>query len=302
MKFSIHHYPSVTKTISRFSSLTLCCLLFTPAAVTALEKPDDRPGEELRDGRDGQDGRESREGKKKKRDDDRRGRGSNFKSLDTDTDGYLSFEEFSASERLARIEEEKRRRLFNFLDRNKDAKLEEKELKPRDHGWLSGLLKDFRRLDRDQSDALDLAEFSQAKEVAEKEEDARVAIFKRIDRNKDGVIQREELKGSGRSKSRHDLDFKKYDTNDSGGLDYAEFSKLPFVGRLPDERRRAHFDRIDTDNNGEISRDETRAAPRKSPRPPRLKDEKGPDRPRPPRPDQPGPPEPLAPAEDAPSE
>jgi Ca2+-binding EF-hand superfamily protein len=189
-----------------------------------------------------------------------------FKALDKDGDGFLSFEEFSQSERLLRIDEEKRRKLFDFLDRNKDGKLHMRELRPAVPRWMSSVHKEFDRLDVNKSGSLDFVEFSKASQIAKMDERERRKLFKRLDRNKDQAIQRAELRGPGgpgnsrEHKAHPKIDFEKYDTNQSGGLDFDEYSRLPWMSRIPEERRKMIFEKLDRDKNGEISPEEVKSA------------------------------------------
>lgn len=199
--------------------------------------------------------------------------GVDFKTLDADEDGFLSFEEFSQSPRLARIDVKKRLKLFNYLDRDKDGKLQMRELRHQPPQYMQTLRKDFKRLDVDESGGLDFLEFSKAMQLSKMDEAELRLIFKRLDRNKDGSVQRSELKGKlgpGGGKGPHHIDLKKYDVDASGGLDFEEFSKLPWLGRIPEGRKKRLFQKLDQDNNGEVSPKEVRAvwADRRQPGPP----------------------------------
>jgi Ca2+-binding EF-hand superfamily protein len=185
------------------------------------------------------------------------GVGRNFKVLDLDGDGFLSFEEFSKSKRLVRMPEVKRRKLFDYLDRNKDAKLDLRELRPAPPSWMVALRKEFSRLDKDQTGALDFVQFTKSSQIAKMNKGDQIRLFRRLDQNKDQRIRMKEL-----SKIRHrgcpEIDLKKYDTNRSGGLDFDQFSKIPWVSRIPEERRKKVFGKIDLDKDGEISPREIR--------------------------------------------
>ena len=188
--------------------------------------------------------------------------GVDFKTLDADEDGFLSFEEFSQSPRLARIDVKKRRKLFNYLDRDKDGRLQMRELRHQPPQYMLALRKDFERLDVDESGGLDFLEFSKATQLSKMNEDELRLIFKKLDRNKDGNVQRFEIKvklGPGGGRGARHIDFKKYDVNSSGGLDFEEFSKLPWLGRIPEGRKKRLFQKLDQDHNGEVSPKEVRA-------------------------------------------
>lgn len=191
------------------------------------------------------------------------GVGRNFKVLDVNGDGFLSFEEFSQSARLSRIDEDKRRKLFDFLDRNEDGKIHTRELRHHEPRWLVSLRKAFNQLDTDQSRGLDFDEFSKAPQLPEMEERDLKRIFKRLDRNNDQSIDRSELKGPGGPggpKGGLRIDLKKYDTNQSGGVDFDEYSRMPWMGRIPEDRRKKLFEKLDRNKNGEISPEEVKAA------------------------------------------
>lgn len=191
--------------------------------------------------------------------------GIDFKTLDTDGDGFLSFDEFSQSARLSRMDVKKRRKLFDYLDRNNDGRLHMRELRFQPPRCIAVLRKEFDLLDLDGSGALNLAEFSKAAPLEKMDEKARRRLFKSLDKNRDQLIQRSELKmkgfhgGRDVRKGPHPNHFKKYDVNSSGGLDFDEFSKLPWVGRIPENRKKMLFDELDQNNDGEVSPTEVRA-------------------------------------------
>lgn len=189
-----------------------------------------------------------------------RPRSKAFEAVDANKDGVLSFGEFSQMGRLTKMDEPKRRKLFDFLDRDKDGKLHLRELQPREPSWLAPLRQGFAELDADKNGGLDLKEFSQCPQMAHKGEDVVSRIFARTDRNNNKRIERFELKWSGGPRARPPVDFAKYDSNTSGGLDFAEYSRLPLMGKVPEERRKKLFERIDADKSGEISAAEVKAA------------------------------------------
>ena len=183
-----------------------------------------------------------------------------FQAVDIDKNGELTFEEFSAIGRLAKMDEKKRRKLFDFLDRNSDGKLHMRELQSREPSWIASVRKNFAQIDSDNSGNLNLFEFSNALDFTDKPKDLTTRFFSKMDSNNDQVIERSELKWSNRLRTKPQIDFVKYDINQSGGLDFGEYSKLPLMSKCPEERRKQVFARIDTDSNGEISTEEVRAA------------------------------------------
>lgn len=189
--------------------------------------------------------------------------GKDFKALDANSDGRLSFEEFSKSERLKRIDQKKREKLFSYLDKNQDGQLHLSELKPPRPRWIVGLEKGFGDLDTDKNKGLDFFEFSKSPDLKNVEEDDRARKFKSLDRNKDQRIQLDEISGYPRHKLRRphgEIDLKTYDANQSGGLDFEEYSNLPWREGFPDEIRKKIFKKMDLNNDGEVSPDEIHQA------------------------------------------
>lgn len=183
-----------------------------------------------------------------------------FKEADIDKDGTLNFDEFSQMGRVSKLESEKRRKLFDYLDRDKDGKVQMRELQPREPGWVGALRRGFNQLDLDKNGTLSLQEFSRLADFAGKKEEMVARFFVKMDRNKNKEIERNELKVSGNPRSRPHFDFGKYDINTSGGLDLEEYSKIPWMDKWPEDRRKKLFQRIDVDKNGEISLAEIRSA------------------------------------------
>ncbi len=187
-------------------------------------------------------------------------RGDVFRKLDLDQNGIISFDEFSKAERLMLLEEDKRRKLFNFLDHNKDGDLQNIELMPRERHWLDSLKKNLSKLDTDQDGKLSFVEFSKAKFNSDKAEAEQREIFNKLDKDQSEKIDSSELNNRVRRQIKPDFDFKKHDLDQSGGLNYSEYSSLPFVDRFPEDRKRANFARMDVNADGEVSEDEIGAA------------------------------------------
>lgn len=185
-----------------------------------------------------------------------------FKEVDADKDGSITFDEFSTMSRLKNMDEAKRRKLFDFLDRDKDSKLNLRELQPSEARWVSAIRKGFNKLDANNDGGLDMAEFSNLPQFKGKDKALLVKFFAKLDRDENKSIKKPELKPTAGHHPRPHFDFANYDTNSSGGLDFNEYSKMPWMEKCPETRRKKLFERVDVDENGEISAEEVRSAHR----------------------------------------
>jgi Ca2+-binding EF-hand superfamily protein len=112
----------------------------------------------------------------------------------------------------------------------------------------------FGFMDRDGDGKISKREFFASPRMERLPEEKRQEIFTRLDRDGDGFLTEREIRAM-----RHDAErrmregFRKLDTDNSGGVSFAEFSMGEFAKKLPEEKRRQIFDRMDTDGNGEIN-------------------------------------------------
>lgn len=176
-----------------------------------------------------------------------------FREVDIDHDRKLAFSEFKQLKRIQNMETDKQRKLFDFLDQNHDGQLEINEVHPAKRRWALSDRKEFQRFDHDGDGCLDQVEFSQFLRVSKIHGLDAAKSFERLDQNKNGKIETFELGGKFRKLNNTKLDFASHDVDGNGGLDYAEYSQIPWVIRLPGERREKLFGLIDADGNGEIS-------------------------------------------------
>jgi|GEM_PF-2574156 len=183
-----------------------------------------------------------------------------FREADADRDKMLSFAEFSAMPRLKNMDEEKRRKLFEFLDHDKDKVLRVSELQPGDSRWSVVARREFSQLDADGDEALSLSEFSGLVQFLGKNDEKLSKLFKKADRNKNDQIERFELRSGLRPMVLPNIHFTIHDANSSGGLDYQEYAAISWMNKWPEQRRKKLFDRIDRDGDGEISGMEIRSA------------------------------------------
>jgi len=138
----------------------------------------------------------------------------------------------------------------------------ERNGRPREAPWEM-----FRRMDTDRDGNITREEFFASPRLQRLPEEKREGIFSRLDRDSDGMISKEEIRGMRQDAERRARDeFRQLDENSSGGLDFAEFSKGEVFGKLPEEKRRQIFGRMDTDGSGEINAaDRPEGPPRRKP-------------------------------------
>ncbi|MGE9268525.1 MAG: EF-hand domain-containing protein [Verrucomicrobiales bacterium] len=111
------------------------------------------------------------------------GRKDFFRKLDTNKDRKISFEEFRASERMQKLEEEKIREIFARMDRNDDGFLDHED-RPPHRGWPGD----------DGDGKVSWEEFQKAPWHKDDAEDELKERFAAIDTNEDGFLDHEELK------------------------------------------------------------------------------------------------------------
>lgn len=120
--------------------------------------------------------------------------------------------------------------------------------------FLGGPDEMFKHMDKDGDGNISMQEFFASPRMERLPEEKREEIFGRLDRDGDGLIEREEIMAMRRDNERRAMEgFRKLDTDRSGGVSFEEFSKGEFSSKLPEEKRRQVFARMDTDGNGEIN-------------------------------------------------
>jgi Ca2+-binding EF-hand superfamily protein len=114
---------------------------------------------------------------------------------------------------------------------------------------LREMMETWKKADTDGDGFITLAEFSAMERIAQLPEEKRAEIFKRFDKNGDGKIGPDELpRPQGGMPSLFQVD-----ANKDGRIVFEEFQNLSFVKRLPLERQRALFERMDNDKDGAIT-------------------------------------------------
>ncbi len=111
------------------------------------------------------------------------------------------------------------------------------------------------KADLDGDGKISREEFLKMPRIVSLPEEQQESLFKRLDRNGDGFLDGEELArprhpgGPGPGMKR----IWELDVDKSGGVSFAEFEQGEFVKKLPAEKRREIFDRLDTDGDGQLT-------------------------------------------------
>lgn len=178
-----------------------------------------------------------------------------FQKADKDGDKAISFEEFSKMKRIEKFDETRQKKIFDYLDQNKDGVLHFRELQSKECQLENSLIKDFSKYDTDQNKGLDIKEIRIAARGLDKENPKRTydRFFYKTDLNKDKLLQKFELRRRHFPKK---IDFRLYDKDQSGGLDFQEYFMLPWMNKCPLEKRAKIFGRVDMDKSGEVSQEE----------------------------------------------
>jgi len=129
------------------------------------------------------------------------------------------------------------------------------------------------KYDTDKNRTIDFEEFSQNPRLKRVTEEARIRLFERLDKDKDGALTQKELKHP-ESKGRWVRDW----LDEKGPIGLDEFRKLPRVSRLSEQEQESLFKHLDRNDDGKISAEDG-DLPRRHRRPllDRIENEKGVD-------------------------
>lgn len=191
-----------------------------------------------------------------------------WEKYDVDGDGFLSFSEFNAMRRVARLPEEQRLRLFNRLDMDGDGRIsrqELREIRQRREGGRNprGGMRRLMELDTDGSGGVSLEEFRAAEMFANLPAERVEALFHRLDTDGDGRITPKDrpelpprLRKRGPHPEPHRRIFDHLDADGTGNLSFEEFRSARGIAALDEEAQEKIFLRLDTDGDRQLSYEE----------------------------------------------
>lgn len=117
-------------------------------------------------------------------------------------------------------------------------------------------LEAWKAADKDADGFISASEFAAMPRIENLPEEKRNNIFKRLDKNEDGKLGRDELSrmgGKGHDKHEPMKRLWELDADKSGGISFDEFKAGQVFQKLPPEKQEAIFKRIDTDGDGLIT-------------------------------------------------
>ncbi len=118
--------------------------------------------------------------------------------------------------------------------------------------------------DSDHDSFISKAEFDAMPRIMNLPEEKRENLFKRLDKDADGKLSREERAPLGKPRDGQDQPLKRLwdlDSDKSGGINFEEFKAGQLFMKLPPKKQQEVFHRLDTDGDGVIS-------PKDKPEPP----------------------------------
>jgi Ca2+-binding EF-hand superfamily protein len=218
-----------------------------------------------------------------------------WKMADKDGDGFISREEFAAMPRVQNLPEDKRRQLFERLDKNQDGKLGRDEImRPgRQPDGQHPHLRRLWELDVDKSGGISFQEFKAGLLFQKLPPERQLEIFRRLDTDGDGVItpqdrpkppQRPEpgarqRRGEGPQAPNADENrperqrmnplrlLKQLDKDGDGAVTFQEFRAWPQVSDLSEDDQEARFNAMDRNKDLKLTPEDFPAPPPRRPEP-----------------------------------
>lgn len=119
-----------------------------------------------------------------------------------------------------------------------------------DRQGMREMLEIWKRADTDGDGFISLTEFGAMERIGQLPEEKRAEIFRRFDKNGDGKIGKDELPQRPQGGM---PPLAQVDADKDGRIVFEEFRNLSFVTRLPEDRQRALFERMDHDRDGALT-------------------------------------------------
>lgn len=203
-----------------------------------------------------------------------------WKKADANGDGGVDFAEFSKLPRIAKLDEEKQKKLFARFDKNGDAKLEKHEM-PRfgrpPHGRGPEQL--F-QLDADKSGGVSFEEFQKGEFFKKLPEARQKKIFSHLDTDGDGQITRKDKppgppRGMGKPRGPEMRPgaglaalIDHLDTNGDKAVSFEEYCKAPRHQQWSEDEQEDRFEKLDQNGDKKLTRDDFPKAEKPFPPPP----------------------------------
>jgi len=189
-----------------------------------------------------------------------------MRRLDTDRSGGITYEEFSASEKLQALPERGRRRLFDRLDKDGDGEIRRKE--------LPGRRMHRPHWDPNRDGRISRREFLENPRLSRMPLEGREAMFRRMDRDQDGFLTRSDWRGGphgfprgkGRPPFHSPEVFAELDRDGNGSLTFEEWKNHARRADRDEERLRALFRRLDRNGDGQLDSEDRPQAGGRRPR------------------------------------
>lgn len=150
--------------------------------------------------------------------------------------------------------------------------------RPTDESPRRNFMEAWKKADSNNDSALSFEEFSTLPRLQAIPEEKRAKLFERLDKDDNNLLTLEEMQRMRQSKHNgpnHRKRLWELDTDKSGGITWEEFSAGEMFRKLPPEKQRKLFDRLDTNKDGIISPDDRPERPRRK----RPNDQESPRRP-----------------------
>ncbi|MFT3991131.1 MAG: EF-hand domain-containing protein [Luteolibacter sp.] len=180
-----------------------------------------------------------------------------WKSLDANSDGFISPEEFATLPRISKLPEEKRGEVFKRFDKDGDGKLTREELEGMFKRFDGNRMQRLKELDTDQSGGISFEEFKSGETFKKLPLEKQEAIFKRLDTDGDGQLTPKDLpkrdRGEPHERPSPKEIFERNDANHDGFVSFEEFRKDPFIARLSEDEQEDRFLKLDENKDQKLT-------------------------------------------------